>query len=203
MLALACAGIRLVPPLLLAVLISATLAVLTRALHLDGLADLADGIGGGYTPQRRLEIMKDSHTGAFGAVAIVLALGFKIAAMNTLLEHRFWAPFLLAPMFSRFSMVLAAHRSHYARAAGGLAKPFLEHMTGREVLHACLTTAIVSILFSPSLTLFFFPLVLGSVWSVRRLTQRTLGGITGDVLGAINEINEVLLFFAAASFVHS
>jgi adenosylcobinamide-GDP ribazoletransferase len=189
------------PALLLAVLITALTAVLTRALHLDGLADLADGVGGGYTPERRLEIMKDSRTGAFGALAIALAVAFKVAALDALILRKAFPAVLLVPVFSRFAMVLAAYRSPYARKEGGLGKPFLDHIARRHVLTAFLLTAVTALLVQPVFGLCALALASGSVLALRLLCRRWIGGITGDALGAINEIVEILLFSAAACMV--
>jgi adenosylcobinamide-GDP ribazoletransferase len=186
------------PPLLLAVSLTATTTILTRALHLDGLADLIDGVGGGYTPHRRLEIMKDSRTGAFGAIALFLALFFKSAAFYTLILHARWAPLLLVPALSRYAMILAAYGSPYARAEGGLGKPFLEHMTAHELIIA----SGLAIAITLSLARLYTPLYLASLLLIvailRRSTRHWLGGITGDVLGAVNELSEVALLSLAA-----
>ena len=186
------------PPLLLAVVLTAAMTMLTRALHLDGLADLIDGVGGGYTRERRLEIMKDSRTGAFGALALFLALIFKVAAFNTFILQASWAPFLFVPALSRYAMALAAYKSPYARAEGGLGKPFLEHITNRELLissgFALAITLALARFYSP---LYLLCLVI-IVSLLRRSTRRALGGITGDVLGAVNELVEVALFTLAA-----
>ena len=78
------------PPLLLAAWACAFMTLITRGFHLDGLADLADGLGGGYTPARRLEIMKDSATGAFGSLALVLAILLKASAIYSLIIAKSW-----------------------------------------------------------------------------------------------------------------
>ena len=78
-----------VPAPILSVLIAALMVLLTRGLHLDGLADFADGIWGGSTPQRRLEIMKDSRSGAFGVLALIFAVAFKVASIHTLVSAIF------------------------------------------------------------------------------------------------------------------
>ena len=186
------------PSLFLAVAIIATQAMLTRALHLDGLADFIDGVGGGYTPQRRLEIMKDSRTGAFGALALILAVFLKAAAIETLILHSQWPPLLLVPVLSRFAMVLAAYRSPYARAEGGLGKPFLEHMTSREVMIASAFSLAIALLLAPFSAPSHIAIMLVVVGLLRHLSHKWLGGITGDVLGAVNEIVEVCLFALAA-----
>ena len=192
-----------VPPLLLAVLITTLLAVLTRGLHLDGLADLADGVGGGYTPERRLQIMKDSRSGAFGVLAIALAVAFKVAALHTLVTARDWPSVVLIPVLSRFAMVLGAYRMPYARPEGGLGKPFIEFITHRQPLTAAILSVVLSFLINPWLALPYLTMVLVCVALLRRLTCRWLGGITGDVLGALNETTEIALLFLAACMAQS
>lgn len=187
-----------VPPLLLAVLITTLLTFLTRGLHLDGLADLADGVGGGYTPERRLHIMKDSCSGAFGVLALVLAIAFKVAALHTLVTTREWLPLLLIPAFSRFGMVLGAYRIPYARPEGGLGKPFIEFITFRQPLIAAIFSVIFSLLISPWFAVPYLAVVSVCVVVLRQSACRWLGGVTGDVLGALNEVSEIALLFLAA-----
>ena len=186
------------PPVLIAVTIAALLALLTRGLHLDGLADLADGIGGGYTPERRLQIMKDSHIGAFGTVALVFAVVFKVAALYTIIQAHYWTPLLLAPTFSRLTMVLTAYKSPYARSEGGLGKPFLEHMTGRQTLIAAILSCFPALLLEPTSLVFYLLATTLCAAAFRLLSRRSLGGITGDVLGATNEVSEIVLFTISA-----
>jgi len=186
------------PPLLLAVILTAFLAILTRGLHLDGLADLADGVGGGYTAERRLEIMKDSRTGTFGALALIFAVLLKSAAIYTLVLGHCWSGMLLAPALSRFAMVLGAYRMPYARSAGGLGKPFLEHMDLQHLLSAFLLSVMFLVLFSLKLGVFYLVIAMGCAGLIRFLARRWLAGMTGDVLGALNEITEIALLGTSA-----
>lgn len=190
----------LVPPLLLACIVIAVMAILTRALHLDGLADFFDGIGGGYTRERRLEIMKDSSTGAFGATALACAMMIKIASVHSLIEGEIWTALFLAPAFSRFGMVLLAGRSLYARPEGGLGKPFLERITSGDVLAALFCMGLISIPLSPWLSLIGGLGTLLGFFMMRQLSERFLGGITGDVLGAANEVTEMIVLGLSACF---
>jgi adenosylcobinamide-GDP ribazoletransferase len=191
------------PPLLLAALLTTLMAVLTRGLHLDGLADLADGVGGGYTPERRLQIMKDSCVGTFGALALILAIALKVAALDTLLTGRGWWPeLLLIPTFSRCAIVLGAYKSTYARLEGGLGKPFCDHLQAPQVLAVSVYTLAAGLALAPRMSAILFAVVLLCVLLMRGLTRRWLGGITGDVLGAINEITEVALLSTAACLHH-
>ncbi len=189
-----------VPLLLLAVLIASLTVLLTRGLHLDGLADFADGVWGGSTPERRLEIMKDSRVGTFGVLALIIALGLKIAAIEAGLEANYLAVLLVAPVFSRFAMAAAAFGSIYARKEG-LGKPFLENMTAKHLMLAAVFAAIAS---SPAgiASILYLIAVLVCVFGMRTISVKFLGGITGDVLGAVNEISETVVLVLGACVVH-
>ena len=198
-----CAGLGLagrpwVPPLLLAVGMTGLLAGLARGLHLDGLADLADGVGGGYDAPRRLEIMKDSSIGTFGATALILALLFKVAAFEALVEGGAWRTVILAPALSRLAMVWTAYRIPYARSRGGMARPFLEGVGRRQPLVASGFALVAVSTLEPWHGPLYVALTVSIVVLWRRLALRWLGGVTGDVLGAVNEVVEVVLLVAAA-----
>lgn len=190
-----------VPPLLLSACLAATLALLTRGLHLDGLADLADGVGGGATPERRLEIMKDSRSGAFGVIAIALALVMKTAALDALVSGNRPGLIVLAPVLARFAMVVAANGAVYARERG-LGGPFLEHMRPEHLKVAILLAAVLALGFAGLWAVPFFAVAVAVPVALRSFTRRWLGGITGDVLGAVNEITETLLFALGACIVY-
>jgi len=187
---------ELAPAPLTAVLVTALTVVMTRGLHFDGLADLADGIWGGATPEKRLEIMKDSRSGAFGVLAIVLALALKIASIHALVSAHDLGPLLAAPVLARFGMAAAAYGSEYARPQG-LGKPFLENMRSEHLIAAAALAALASV---PAgvFSLLGFVAVLGCVFHLRIVSKKYLGGMTGDVLGAINEIGEIAVLVLGA-----
>lgn len=184
------------PGLTTAVLLVATLAWLTRGLHLDGLADLLDGLGGGHDPARRLEIMKDSGIGAFGVIGLLLLLLVKASVLAALLPELLHANklALLAPLVgARWAMATLAWRSIYPRPVG-TGHPFVGQISGRELAIGAL---------------FFLPLALGgatallaalvtllpALW-LRFKAKRALGGVTGDVLGASCELGEAVGWLA-------
>jgi len=185
------------PPILLAAWACAFMTFITRGFHLDGLADLADGLGGGYTPERRLEIMKDSATGAFGAIALVLVILLKACAIYSLIVAGNWLALAVVPALGRFAIVVGAYKSTCARAEG-LAKSGIEHL-GRGTVFAAASFALA---FTFILVPRFAPALLGTAvvtpLLVRSVARRYLGGITGDVLGAINELTEVFLLTLSA-----
>src|SRR5580700_9282413 len=121
------------PPLVTAFLIAAIDALLTGALHLDGLADTADGFGGGRTREDVLRIMRDHAIGTYGAVALVLVIAVKAATLAALIDcHRAVSWLALMPMLGRWSVVLLSATEPYARRsdqegapAGGAVSDFV------------------------------------------------------------------------------
>ena len=172
---------------------------LTGGLHLDGLADFTDALGGSRDRERRLAIMKDTHMGAFGAIALVLLLLAKWLALTRLVASGSAAWVILVLAISRTMQVDLAVRLPYARAGGGTAHPFV---TGAASWHRVVATAAtVGIALGG-----YGPMGLGALamgFAVTRLfgawCHRHLGGITGDLLGAGNELVEVSLLFLAAA----
>jgi len=176
------------------------LAWLTRGLHLDGLADASDALGGGYTIERRLAIMKDPHVGAFGVLALVGALLLKTAAFFGIgllligpgpLPKRLLIGLILPFIVSRTVQVWLCTSLPYARATGGTAGPFV---AGARWIHLAVALAgalILCALIHPVAgpLLLAFGLILGL--GLRRFFRIRFGGITGDLLGATNEIVEV------------
>ncbi len=106
------------PPSIAAVLLLIVDACLTGALHLDGLADSADGLGGGRTREDILRIMRDHAIGSYGAVAVILALLLKAVCLSELFatHHGFWFLFAV-PTFARWAIVLLSAAQPYARPA--------------------------------------------------------------------------------------
>jgi adenosylcobinamide-GDP ribazoletransferase len=100
-------------------------------------------------------------------------------------------------------MVLGAYKSAYARLEGGLGKPFCDHIQASHVAAAGVFTLAVGLILAPLVSTILLPALLGCVLLVRHLTRRWLGGITGDVLGALNEITEATLLTIAACLHHT
>ena len=188
------------PPMTAAFLVAA-MVIITRALHLDGLMDICDGVFGGFTPERRLEIMKDSRVGAFGVAGGVMVLLLKYAAFVTLLTipepGKVWA-LLLFPAISRWTMVVLLGAFPYVRTHG-LGSPF--HGSGIKV-----STAIAGIsILSAAILLGGFAglgLLIGAMvmaWIMGLGMAKSLGGLTGDAYGATNEIIEMIVIIVATA----
>jgi adenosylcobinamide-GDP ribazoletransferase len=179
------------------VLLIAFLIVLTRGLHQDGLADTLDGIAGGRTPADRLSIMRDPRIGAIGATGLFLSLILRYAALMAL-PHSLRVPVLVCmPALGRWAMVTLAWLSPYARTQGGLAAPFLVHLSLLHVLGSTfvLASALVLMLGVSGAAAI---LVGGSavVVAVQAGCRSLFGGITGDTLGATNEAVEILFLLS-------
>ena len=170
----------------------------TRALHLDGLADLADAIGGGWDRARRLEILKDSHLGAFGAVTIMLALLCKWIAFSRLISAGSAGWVVLIYMISRTMQVNLAVNLPYARVEGGTAEAFVNDASGSHRLTAATLTLVVAAFYGPP-GLLAFALAEGVTRVYGTWCRKYLGGITGDLLGAGNEVIEIVLLLLVAA----
>jgi adenosylcobinamide-GDP ribazoletransferase len=174
-------------PGLLSVVLVTILALLTRGLHLDGLGDTFDGLGAGGDRERMLRIMDDSHIGAFGLIAIVLLLFFKIHAIESIDGER-WRALLAAPVLGRWAMVLLGYRAKAAKP--GLGSNLIDHLTTKHVLVATFITLLLvaAILHGRGIALMIWVAVF--ILASKQYFQRRLGGVTGDTFGAVGELSE-------------
>ncbi|MGE6696611.1 adenosylcobinamide-GDP ribazoletransferase [Hyphomonas sp. NPDC076900] len=190
------AAAQVFPPLLAALLSTAATLLFTGAFHEDGLADTFDGVGGGVTQQRALEIMKDSRLGTYGAAALVLALGLKAAALAALPLAFVLAALIAAHGLSRASAVLVIATSRYVRFEGK-AKPVATGLGWGGLAVTLLSAAAIFAALAgpahwpPSAILSALAgLALGHV-ALRLFFEPKLGGYTGDALGAVQQASEI------------
>ena len=193
------------PPLLSAPLAIAALAMLTGALHEDGLADCADGFGGASMPARKLEIMADSRIGAFGALALALALYLRIAALALIAAQSLamaGAVLIGAAAASRGAALMPLALLPPARNKGS------GFSAGRPARGALVTAACLAAAFAaaPLLTggglarpLIAFAGCAAAGLAVSALAWRQIGGQTGDVAGATQQVAEILFYFVFAA----
>ena len=170
-------------PLLDALLITA-LAVVTGALHLDGLA-----ARGGR--ERFLAVMKDSHTGAVGAVGLVLGLLLKWQALLAVQTEIKWQALLLFLLLARFGQVQTIVFARNARQ-DGLGSIFTSGAGTLQLLTASGITLLAAWWLMEIKGLVVLAVVMLFTWLLKLWSQRRLGGITGDIIGCINELNEIL-----------
>ena len=205
--ALALAGaLALWPPLVAAVLCTVVTVLVTGAFHEDGLADVADGLGGASTRERALEIMKDSRIGAFGAIAVVLALGLKFALLAALAGQGAFvacAALLAAHVLSRLAPLAVMRASPYVGGEGGKAKPMADAVSGTAVFVAVLWSLPAAALLVIAGGVVNGLAALASAALVAlfmvRLLRRRLGGFTGDGLGATQQLSELAIYLALAA----
>jgi adenosylcobinamide-GDP ribazoletransferase len=175
-------------PLLAAVAATATLALLTGALHLDGLADSVDGLFGGGDVARRLEVMRDPRLGSFGTVALVLVLVGEIAAIASMSPGRAAAALVIAGALSRLAMLFVITLVAYVRASGlGVAAGDSSHRAFDLALGSAIAAA--ACLLDWRRALLAICLVAVTALAVIVLARRRLGGATGDVYGATAELS--------------
>jgi adenosylcobinamide-GDP ribazoletransferase len=174
-------------------------AILTGGLHEDGLSDTADGLFGGWTRERRLEIMKDSRVGSYGVLALVVVTLVRWSALTTILAGG--SPWVLVAVgaLSRAPMAVVMSALPNARDTG------LSRATGRPspevaVIGAALAVAI-AFLFAGWGTLWMLVLVAGVTVLLARSAQARIGGQTGDILGATQQLAEAAALAVLAAQV--
>ncbi len=199
------------PPLPAAPWVAAALStvfsvLLTGAFHEDGLADLADGLGGSLERERALDIMKDSRIGSYGALALVLAGATKLGLFALIAQHSValaGAALFGAHVLSRLLPLWVMHRlAHVDDTPRSKSKPLADAMGAWALLRA-------SLWWWPALVLLYawFPAapwwqamlgaLLGMLW-VWRLLRRRLGGFTGDGLGTVQQVSEIGFYLGLA-----
>ena len=191
-------GLRLfLQPHLAAVLVVAAWLALTRALHFDGFLDIFDGLFGGFTPERRLEIMKDSRVGAFGVAAGALLIFAKLFSIADLTNRL--AGFLLAPVLARWALGIAIFAFPYAREKG-LGRDMKDKVGWPQVIFASLVALAVAWFGAGWWGLAAFGLAAVLLFLSARYMLSLLPGLTGDSYGMLCELIElaVLVTFAVA-----
>jgi adenosylcobinamide-GDP ribazoletransferase len=187
----------LFPAPVVSVLLLGGLLLVTGGLHIDGLADTVDGLNGGYNREETLRIFKDPHVGPMAVVSVGLVLLVKYASLTALTSEAMLPSLVLMATLSRYAMVQLACFSPYARATGGLGEPFVHGIRQEHFVVALLFTLCSSLLFGGVRGVLIGLLVgLGALGSQAYFRKR-LGGITGDVLGATNELGEALVLILA------
>ena len=174
-------------------------AVMTGALHEDGLADTADGLASGRSAQARLDIMRDSRTGAFGVLALILATGLKVAALASLAHPAAAALALIAAHAGARGVLPLVMVMMPTASKDGMAAQAGKPSFGMAAAAAAVGSVLVLALLSPRSGLAAIAAVAAAVWVMCWLARRLFGGYNGDVLGAIEQVAEIGILVAAAS----
>ncbi|MFP4672021.1 MAG: adenosylcobinamide-GDP ribazoletransferase [Desulfohalobiaceae bacterium] len=187
------------PAPLVGILDAVLLILLTGGLHLDGLGDSADGLFSHQGRERALAIMKDSRIGVMALLAIVAVLAIKAGSLGALQDKR-WLALVLVPGYSRLGLVFAMRFLPYGRPDGGTGQAFFSSKIQPQAFWG-LGPLVLGSLFlgwaGLALNLVFALLVLAAIYFYRR----QLGCVTGDTLGALNEVLEAGLFLLLAGML--
>jgi len=188
----------LVLPVPVAVFISMISSIfITGAFHEDGFADFCDGFGGGWTQEKILEIMKDSRIGVFGAIGIILMLGFKFLLLISFPKEIIPIVLVVGHSLSRLFSNTFLISLEYVRAdLQSKAKPLATKISALRFIISIIT-GVAPILFleMPVYLLILVPLIPLKLF-FRRYLLKWLGGYTGDCLGAMQQISEVIIYLS-------
>jgi adenosylcobinamide-GDP ribazoletransferase len=191
---------RAMPPTLTATVIVLSGIVLTGSLHLDGLADMTDGFGGGRTRDDTLRIMRDHQIGTYGAIALVMTVLLQISAIASLIERDVAGRFLVAaPALSRWAMVLLGRRLPYARPDAGLGRVLTDHVRDRDVWESTALAIVIATVVARWSGLVSIALTLAVTAAIGFVCWRRIGGVTGDTLGANAVLCETMVLVAAVA----
>ncbi|ELJ8615543.1 TPA: adenosylcobinamide-GDP ribazoletransferase [Vibrio cholerae] len=177
--------------------------LLTGAFHEDGLADMADGMGGGMTAERRLEIMKDSRIGTYGSSALIMVLLGKYLLLTELADLTSLVPvWLLAYTLSRaVAASLIRNTPYVSDTDSSKSKPLAQQQSGTDVAVLSLTALATLLYFSWQ----FIGVMIAASLIFRQIFRqwliRRLGGFTGDCLGAAQQLMEILIYLILLAFL--
>jgi len=182
----------LFPPMAAAGMTLLFWALMSGALHLDGLADTVDGLYGGRDREEILKIMKRGDIGAIGTVALIILLLLKFSAIYSLPPEIMFKALFLAPLIGKGSILFLNLHSVYARKEGGLGKAFVEGTTTREVTFTAISCLLLALLMVGINAVLFLIFLAFLVRVVRKYFVNKIGGVTGDIMGAVAETSEAL-----------
>ena len=201
--------------LLWAVLMVVILVALTRALHLDGFMDSCDALLGGFDRERRLAILRDPHVGAFAVIGLVCLLLIKVLAIAGLppgiagLPTEGWSVripmLLLFPCLSRWAVLLTMELYPYVRS-NGIGTAFFGGEQRRvrwQLMIGFAFTMVISVALAGMVGIVLLAAASAVAWGIAAWATRLLGGVTGDIYGAVNELTEVVVLLLALMLMTS
>jgi adenosylcobinamide-GDP ribazoletransferase len=189
------------PPVIAVLLCMGTTVLVTGALHEDGLADAMDGLLGGQEPRQRLEIMRDSRLGSYGAVALWFSLTAKAFVLTSLLEEgvlKAVTALIVAQGLGRAATVVLLFSHPYVRSDQSKASPFGNAVTLKEALLALIFPVLLSFVLLGNKSVLILIAAAAGTWAAGRYFQKKIGGITGDCLGAASQLIELVCYLSLA-----
>jgi len=194
----------ILPAAVVNALLIVVMVILTGAMHLDGLADTCDGIAGHKTTEERWQVMRDSRTGAFGVVGIVVVLLVKYVTLDNIPPVFMTVILITMPVVSRWAMVYAIYVFRYARPSG-LGTAFKQATRWPQFTAATIITIAVSLALMPWFSLSGLVIIAGILIITTALAfyfRYKFAGLTGDTYGAINELAELMTLIIAIPILH-
>ena len=187
------------PPVVAVLFCMGTTVLLTGALHEDGLADAMDGLLGGKETRQRLEIMRDSRLGSYGALALWFSLTAKAFVLTSLLEEgvlKAVTALIVAQGLGRAATVALLFSHPYVRSDQSKASPFGNAVTLKEALLASIFPVLLSFVLLGNKSVFTLIGAAAGTWAAGRYFQKKIGGITGDCLGAASQLIELVCYLS-------
>ena len=184
------------PSTLVSVLLVILLITVSGGLHADGLADTADGFLSSRPRERILEIMRDSRSGPMAVIVLISVFTVKWAALTELTGPRFWQLVLL-PLVSRWAILFSMNLNSYSRLNGGLANIFIKRSSKPSLVISGGLIAVFSFASIGTAGIAIFAVSVGFTLLFSRYCRKKIGGFTGDTLGAVCELTEVIVLLTA------
>ena len=181
----------------------AAMILATGGFHEDGLADSADGIGGGWSVEDKLRIMKDSRIGTYGALALILALLVKFAALTSIDPAAVPAALIIAHAAGRWTTLPMLKLCDYVGGESGTGKPLVDNFSDNRLWAATAFLLALILVLSPATSMSAVMALAGVLLASRWYLQRKLGGVTGDTLGAVNQLTEIAVYLLFAAGNHA
>ncbi len=185
-------------PVLAGALVTVLGVVMTGGLHLDALADAADGFYAGRSPDEVVRLMRDPHVGAMGIIAITCAVMMKWAAITSLLSAGALVPLVVIPAMSRWGMVVMASTLPRRKAKRGTAGALDGPARRWNLVVATVTMGVVVAVLWQPWSAWMGASLMALLAGCRFFVRRRLGRATGDVIGAVGELGETMGFVVAA-----
>lgn len=196
--------LQFILPLQIAVALSMLFSIyITSAFHEDGLADMVDGFGGGWTKERILEIMKDSSIGTYGVLALILSLGLKYISFISLPFTKIAFAIVVGHIISRAFAVSLMSDLDYSRTENSKAASFTKRITKSE-LSIIMIVGILSLLLFNNYYSFvvLLPLLFVRIY-LKSFYKKWIDGYTGDCIGAAQQIFELVFLLTILAIYHS
>lgn len=187
------------PRTVVAALLIVLYIIITGGLHLDGLGDTFDGVFSNRPKERILEIMRDSRVGTNAVLAVICVLLIDYSVLISISGSSLYRTILLMPVAGRIGSTVGAAVSVYARSGEGLGKSFIDYCGKAELTWGLIIYFIINILTLNTKVWLISVIPPVSAFILVKLLGRKIGGATGDVLGAVCEINQAVFLLAVSA----